>query len=209
MEETQTNQTQTQALFWIMGAVVGGLVLLAVLGYVFFGAELRAHLSQAAARSAYAAGQSLEAEGKPEAALQRYRQALEEHTMDEALRRKCLLAMGDLLVGQRRFDEALDAYDRLSPEVFVEAPESFVLYLQALDYEQDAERGVAVAVLCIVAAPEEEDADIVTDAFRIFVAAQEEQDYDAVMAAWGMEHISSPEEMAALARLRDAVARIQ
>ncbi len=134
MEENE--EKQSSSVYWIMAGLVGVIGVLVLLLYAFFGADVTRELHQAGALAAYEAGQQLEARGRPEAALQRYRQALEEQGIEDTLRYRCLLAMGDVLAQQQRFAEAIEAYEVVPAAEYLHETDSLSLYLHALVYEQ-------------------------------------------------------------------------
>lgn len=98
---------------------LGILVLvLCLVGYRVYGAQLTAGLDRACAEASFEAGQKLETGGNLAQAVLKYRQAMEGRFESDALRFMCGRAIGDLLFKQEKFEEAIEAYESLPPEAF-------------------------------------------------------------------------------------------
>lgn len=191
MEELE--EKQSWAVYWIMAGLVGLVGVLAMALYIFLGADVTRELHQAGALAAYEAGQRLEAQGRPDAALQRYRQALEEQVIDDALRYRCLLAMGDVLAQQQRFAEAIECYEEVpAPEYLLET-DSLTQYLNALAYEQQLVDALKTMIDLTYTTSDDEASEHLFSVFRYFTDKFSEYDIVALLQRWLDDNSDSPQ----------------
>ena len=107
--------------------VLGGLVFAAfaafVWAYAAHGERLTRELDALCAEAAFQSGHKLEGRGSGsyDAAILRYRQAMEGRFASNERRYDCGRAIGDLLMRQQRFAEAIAAYESLPPQAFQQA----------------------------------------------------------------------------------------
>ncbi|MBI2423850.1 MAG: tetratricopeptide repeat protein [Candidatus Hydrogenedentes bacterium] len=107
------------------------LVAAVIFAYGRYGSVLADGLDEACAEAAFLSGQRLEALGNNDQAIRRYRQALEGRFSDPERRHMCGRAIGDLLVRENRFTEAVEAYTQLPVEAF-SAAGAYTGYVTAL-----------------------------------------------------------------------------
>jgi tetratricopeptide (TPR) repeat protein len=136
---------------------VGFIVLVSFLVvYGIFGAQFTAGLDGACAEAALDAGRKLEATGNTNQAIQKYRQALGGVITDEKLRHQCGRSIGDLLFRDKRYDEAVAAYQSLSPEAFASAG-AYAGYVTALWRLGEKEEATRLGETWLAAALAEEN----------------------------------------------------
>jgi len=132
MEETAPSIPQGAHQYFLGLSGVGFIVLLAALvGYGVFGERITSGLNEACAEAFLDAGQKLEAVGNHTQAIQKYRQALAGNIQDDDLRFRCGRSIGDLLLREKRYGEAVAAYQELPPEAFEQAG-AYTGYVTAL-----------------------------------------------------------------------------
>lgn len=105
-------------VFLGIGGIAFIVLVLCLVGYKVFGAQLTAGLDQACAEAYFVAGQKYEAGGNLAQAVLKYRQALDGQFKNDELRYMCGRAVGDLLFRQDRFEEAIEAYRSLPDAAF-------------------------------------------------------------------------------------------
>lgn len=118
---------------WFIGLAAVAFMGMAsfIFAYGLFGEVVTDGLDQACAEAALLAGQRLEEAGNHEPALLRYREAMTGHFADPERRYDCGIAIGDLLMRQQRYAEAVAAYEELPPEAFRSAG-NYTGYVTAL-----------------------------------------------------------------------------
>ncbi len=132
VEETVPTIPQGAHQYFLGLSGAGFIVLMAALvGYGVYGERITSGLDEACAEAFLDAGQKLEAVGNHTQAIQKYRQALAGNIHDDALRHRCGRSIGDLLLREKRYGEAVAAYQVLPPEAFQEAG-SYTGYVTAL-----------------------------------------------------------------------------
>lgn len=134
--DSQTDATPelprgTHEVFLGVSGVAFVALVLCLVGYQVFGAQLIAGLDEACAEAAFDAGQKFEAAGNLPQAVLKYRQALDGQFKNDELRFMCGRAVGDLLFRQDRYTEAIEAYDAL-PEAAFSSAGAYTGYVTAL-----------------------------------------------------------------------------
>lgn len=114
-----------------LGGIAFLALVLCLIAYRVFGAQLTAGLDEACAEAAFQAGQQFEAQGNLSQAVLKYRQAMDGRFEDDTLRFMCGRAIGDLLFKQDQFGEAVAAYASLPPAAFDRAG-AYTGYVTAL-----------------------------------------------------------------------------
>lgn len=165
---------------------IGGLafvVMIAALGfYGVFGARITAGLDEACAEAWFDAGQKLEASGNLNQAVRKYRQALEGRFASEELRTQCALAVGDLLVKQERFGEAVEAYHAL-PDGAYNRSGTFTGYVTALWRAGETDEAVRLGGQWLALAEKEGEATQQVWARNVLMQiAHAAGDYDTALA---------------------------
>jgi len=120
-----------QEVFYGLAALAFVVMAGFIFAYGLFGETVTRGLDQACAEAALLAGQRHEAAGNYEPALMRYREAMEGRFADPARRHACGLAIGDLLMRQQRYAEAIEAYEELPEAAFTSAG-AYTGYVTAL-----------------------------------------------------------------------------
>lgn len=120
MESLEQLEAPSGAQEWFIGLAAVAFMGMAsfIFAYGLYGEVLTDGLDQACAEAALLAGQGLEEAGNYEPALLRYREAMAGHFADPNRRYDCGIAIGDLLMRQQRYAEAVAAYEDLPQEAF-------------------------------------------------------------------------------------------
>jgi len=129
-----SDPAQTAGAYWAFCGL-GALALLFVAAFVivfgFYGETVTAGVDVACAESAYKSGKKFEEQGNLEQAIQRYRQALQGRFPDKARAYECGRSIGDVLLKQGRYSEAVNVYRKLHDEALASA-KSMPGYVNAL-----------------------------------------------------------------------------
>jgi len=145
-----------QELMLGLGGIAFLALVLCLIAYRVFGAQLTAGLDEACAEASFEAGQRFEADGNLAQAVLRYRQAMSGRFNNESLRYMCGRAIGDLLFKQDSFSEAIAAYETLPPEAFAHAG-AYTGYVTALWRAGNSERAAALGAIWLEKAEAEGD----------------------------------------------------
>lgn len=161
MTETDSNAApapprRAQEAFLGLGGVAFVAMILCLIAYRVFGAQLTDGLDQACAEAAFLAGQKFEASGNRPQAVSKYRQAMGGRFRDEETRFMCGRAIGDNLVKMDRFAEAVQAYESLPPAAFQRSG-SYTGYVTALWRTGALEKAMALGKEWLALAEAEED----------------------------------------------------
>lgn len=126
-----TAPAEARKVFLGLGGVAFVAMLLCLLAYRVFGAQITAGLDEACAEAWYDAGQKFAEEGNLPMAVEKYRKAMNGHFGSESQRLECGLAIGDLLFHLKRYGEAVDAYKALPETAFTHSG-AYTGYVTAL-----------------------------------------------------------------------------
>jgi len=123
----------------------------ALVAYGVYGERITEGLDEACAAAYFEAGREYEETGNYDKAVQQFQLALDGQFASEAMRYRCGRSLGELLTRQRRYAEAVTAYERLPEAAFTE-PGSLTGYATSLWYagrndeaKRMAERWLALA----------------------------------------------------------------
>lgn len=146
-----------ESLLLLAGA---GFLIMAgfVFGYGYHGERITAGLDRACAQAAFMAGKKQEALGNDDAALQRYRQAMEGYFGDSEQRILCGRSMGELLSRQQRHAEAVAVFRELPPEAFSEAGH-YTAYVLSLWHDGNLKRAAELGGKWLDLARQEQNED--------------------------------------------------
>lgn len=142
--------------FWAVTAFGGVLLTIFILILSFLGAEITEKLDVVTAERAFQAGKKFEAQGDTARAIQRYREALAMDFHYGAQRVACGLSLGDLLVQERRYEEAVQAYLRL-PEMAFDRAGALTGYVTALQRKGDLEEAERLGEIWLDKAKQEQN----------------------------------------------------
>lgn len=102
--------------------LLGGLLFVFFVGFVWaygvYGKTITEGLDALCAEAAFQSGRKLEDRGLSALAVVRYRQAMEGRFANEETRLMCGRAIGDALMRQQRYAEAIAAYEALPPQAY-------------------------------------------------------------------------------------------